>query len=1593
MKRTLQRIMEGSDALPGPIGWTLLALTGFVGLCVVFVAATVVLDPWEQTALAIATMIVFLICNRWQGRTMTLFLTMLSAIVSLRYIVWRFTETLEFNTLLQGFLGIGLALAEAYAICVLALGYVQTVWPLERKPIPLPEDPSTWPTVDIYVPTYNEDLSIVRATVLAAMAIDWPRDKLRVYILDDGRRRAFRDFAASCGAGYIIRPDNAHAKAGNLNHAMKVTDGEFVAIFDCDHMPTRAFLQMTMGWLVKDKRMAFIQTPHHFYSPDPFQRNLAAGTRVPAEGNMFYGLIQDGNDFWNASFFCGSCAVIRRAALETIGGFATETVTEDAHTALRLHRRGWQSCYLRLPLAAGLAMERLILHIGQRVRWARGMLQILRLDTPMFGPGLSIGQRICYMNAMFHFMFALPRVVFLTSPLAFLLLGQNIIAASPLAIIAYALPHIFHSVATNARIQGNWRHSFWSEIYETVMALFLVRITLVTMVSPRRGKFNVTDKGGLLSKGYFDMGAVYPNLILCGVLLIGLLRGLFGMIFQQTTRLEFQALLLNSIWVTLSLLIVMAALAVGRETRQVRNRARIRARLPAVVWLADGRVLPCTSQNLSLGGGGFALERPEDVQIPSDIDIEFSLDNQRLILPARIQRWEGRFLQVMWTVETIADESKVVQAVFGRADAWVDWGNYPKDRPLVSLWNVLVSIRGLFRRPGQMLTGPELPQAATAPVAVNPGTLARQTMVLQPRSFSKAAAILLAGLLAGTGSAWAQAPQGARTAQTAANGAAAQGTQASQPPAIVLPPVPLPSLAQAPAGSGSGAAGSPGAGAAGVPVAGVPGAGSPGTGGASGVPAPTGPAAAAGSSMGAAGSAAPAGGLPAIPPSAPPLTLRTPATTQTADVRTEVLSLRDLGAFGPMTMRGSSTIQGVLFGVRQDEVVTDARLSLSGAVSPSLIPDQSNVTVTLNEQYVGTIPVTQGHAEFGPLDMPVNPVFFQDRNRLNFRFTGRYTQDCNDPLSGLLWATVSDRSTLTLTIARLPPQRDLARLPRPLFDENIRTRLVLPFVLTGNPNNETLQAAGIVASWFGKLADFRTARFPVSSEIPREGNAVLVLSGREAPAGIGLPAINGPTVAEIPNPNDPLSTILVVAGRTGGEAITAATALAMGSRVMSGQATTAQIDALPPRKPYDAPAWIPTDRPVRLGELVDASSLQGVGYVPGTFHVPFRTAPDLYTWRRRPFEADLQFRAPPGPVVDVAASRLDVSINGIYLRSYSLAPTDTGWDWVLRNLGYSQPVRRAATPIPLYTVFGQNDLQMFFDARPMHRGECTAIPEDIHMSVDPDSMLDLTRAYHLGSLPNLAYFINSGFPFTRMADLSDTVVVLPVQPASVEISAYLGLMGSLGALTGLPVNRVTIARTTDAATLGDKDVLVVSTLAHVGGAADLLRRSPYSVQGTSLKVALPTALDDIWHLFGDRTAEARRKAATVVNTGLGERSAVLIGAESPLARGRSVVALLAGTPQGLDAMLDAMQDTKLVPNIQGDLTVLAGGTTSGYRGGGTYTVGDLPLWLWPEWWLQDQSGAIVISMIVAAFILGLCLYRLLRWRAARRTGQLRAGRS
>jgi cellulose synthase (UDP-forming) len=701
------RDLDGGFAERPPGGLSLVARLFYLLLAAAgaVLAVFVIITPFDlqtQGAFGIFTAVLFVVVNRFQSRTATLVIVVLSALVSTRYLWWRTTETLGFVDPFDMMFGYGLYAAEVYAWIVLIIGYFQVIWPLERKPAPLPASVDSWPTVDVFIPTYNEDLDVVKPSVLAAMAMDYPSDRFKVYLLDDGRRPEFARFAEDAGCGYIIRPTNEHAKAGNINHALGVTRGELVAIFDCDHVPTRAFLQMTVGWFLRDRKLGMLQTPHHFYSPDPFERNLGTYGRVPNEGQLFYGLIQPGNDFWNAAFFCGSCAVLNRAALDEIGGIAVETVTEDAHTSLRMQRRGWNTAYLRLPLAAGLATERLSVHIGQRMRWARGMIQIFRIDNPLLGRGLKLGQRICYLNAMMYFLFPVPRFVFLTAPIAYLLTSQNIIVASALMVMVYAGPHLFHTLATQSRLDGRYRYSFWGEIYDNVLLFHILMPTLLALINPKAGKFNVTSKGGILEAELYDTRVMRPLIILFVVMLGAIGMGIYRLGFTELFPGDANVLLMNLFWCGYSAFSVAASLAVGLERRQVRATPRVRIRQPVAIYFDGRRSLMGRTEDLSLGGGLLRMDDTTTELIKDqDVVVNFEQIEGDSSVPARIVAAQGRDVRLQFKPTSYDEERTVVSAVFGRADAWLNWDDRPTDvvgRSLADLTRAIGSLGGMMRQ-------------------------------------------------------------------------------------------------------------------------------------------------------------------------------------------------------------------------------------------------------------------------------------------------------------------------------------------------------------------------------------------------------------------------------------------------------------------------------------------------------------------------------------------------------------------------------------------------------------------------------------------------------------------------------------------------------------------------------------------------------------------------------------------------------------------------------------------------------------------------------------------------------------------------------
>ena len=295
-----------------------------------------------------------------------------ASVLVLRYWSWRLLETLPSpEAPLSLIAAILLFAIETYAIAIFFLTAFVNADPTDR-PLPPRVAREDLPTVDVLVPSYNEPIEMLSVTISAAKHIYYPEDKLRVVLCDDGgtdqrcnhpdpaiaeaaraRRAALQAMCADLGVIYSTRERNEHAKAGNMSAALAHLDGDLVVVFDADHVPSRDFLARPVGYFVENPRLFLVQTPHFFINPDPVQRNLGLHSRGPAENEMFYTDIHRGLDRWSGAFFCGSAAILRRAALDEVGGFSGETITEDAETALDIHARGWESLYLDRAMIAG----------------------------------------------------------------------------------------------------------------------------------------------------------------------------------------------------------------------------------------------------------------------------------------------------------------------------------------------------------------------------------------------------------------------------------------------------------------------------------------------------------------------------------------------------------------------------------------------------------------------------------------------------------------------------------------------------------------------------------------------------------------------------------------------------------------------------------------------------------------------------------------------------------------------------------------------------------------------------------------------------------------------------------------------------------------------------------------------------------------------------------------------------------------------------------------------------------------------------------------------------------------------------------------
>ncbi|HQW51205.1 MAG TPA: glycosyltransferase [Tepidiformaceae bacterium] len=412
------------------------------------------------------------------------FITLAYLLFGTSYLWWRTFHTVNTDA---PWLSIPLLLADYLGFLFFGL-FAFNLWARVRRQAP-PAPPGH--TVDVFIPTYNEPLSVLKPTVLAALAMRYPH---RTYVLDDGRRDEVKRFCAEVGVDYLTRPDNRGAKAGNINAALPQTSGEFIAIFDADHAPFEDFLVELLGYF-DDHEVALVQSPQAYYNLDSFQHSQQSRFRGKPwhEQSIFYDTIMPGKDRMNAAFWCGSSAILRRTALEQVGGVNTLTVTEDMHTAMLMHAAGWKSVYHDRELAVGIAPDDLEPFLVQRLRWAQGAMELLRKDNPLFKRGLGWRQRVAYFTSVAYVIEYIPKAIYLATPPIVLVTGVLPMTDMGWNFLFRFLPYYLLGMLATRLLTGGTNPYLRAERFHVLKIEIMLR-AISLLVVPRKLKFKVTPK-------------------------------------------------------------------------------------------------------------------------------------------------------------------------------------------------------------------------------------------------------------------------------------------------------------------------------------------------------------------------------------------------------------------------------------------------------------------------------------------------------------------------------------------------------------------------------------------------------------------------------------------------------------------------------------------------------------------------------------------------------------------------------------------------------------------------------------------------------------------------------------------------------------------------------------------------------------------------------------------------------------------------------------------------------------------------------------------------------------------------------------------
>lgn len=610
----------------------------------------------------------------------------LALLVTAAYLAWRLLFTVNLDA---WFLAIPLLLLEVHVAVGLGL-FTFSLWDVDHRPQPgsAPADLK----IAVLIPTYNEGTEILVPTVAAAVALEPGHE---TWVLDDGNRPAIAEMAAALGARYIARPDHRHAKAGNINHALGVIDADIIGILDADHVARPGFLTKTLGYF-SDARVALVQTPQEFYNASSFEHAGGAALGQPFhEQTLFYRLLQPGKNRWNGAFWCGTGALVRAAALRAVGGAATDTITEDIHTTIRLHRRGWRTVYHNEVLARGLAASDAAQYQLQRNRWGTGAMQVLRTENPMLAPGLTLVQRIAYGATLLGWFDAWRTLGFLVLPPLVLLSGAVPIKADGWTFAAwFGVTYACQQAALYALGRGAYR-PFLSVLFE------LVRMTpnlvaTITLLVPRSPRFSVTPKGRIAT----DRGRVAGPRPLVGALGLSFVgAAVFALVMLRVLPVTYRepwAAWGAFLWLVVNAGLVWAAM---RRVRSLRFAAERRAAVRFEVDAA-GTIdrVACQIQDVSVGGALVATvgRLPERDAYLVTIDLGSAYASLRSVVRSVRQAPSG---EMHYALEFLPDQypalGELTRAVFN--------GGYPETFARPQPWpdllrRELTGLSSRFRR-------------------------------------------------------------------------------------------------------------------------------------------------------------------------------------------------------------------------------------------------------------------------------------------------------------------------------------------------------------------------------------------------------------------------------------------------------------------------------------------------------------------------------------------------------------------------------------------------------------------------------------------------------------------------------------------------------------------------------------------------------------------------------------------------------------------------------------------------------------------------------------------------------------------------------